>query len=169
MENALNPVPEDEVFISHENGETMVKKKFQKTLILKSPTSAPVASTSSTVLHKEKNQPPKEKGKYLEIRTFKKWFFSLYSKSSLAHVRNLVAACQPIVSIRRTLFYIIFHSYSLGMKAVVSGLVVAAAIGVTAITMPTIPTAILLAPLVIPIAILHQEYKKTPKLKSTKP
>ena len=89
-EAALNPVPEDEVFISHENGETMVKKKFHKTLILKSPTSAPVASTSSTVLHKEKDQPPKEKGKYLEIITFKMWFFSLYSKSSLAHVAHVI-------------------------------------------------------------------------------
>ena len=107
MENDLSPV--DEVFISHENGETMVKKKFHKTLILKSPTSAPVASTSSTVLHKEKDQPPKEKGKYLEIITFKMWFFSLYSKSSLAHVRNLVAACQLFTF--GLLFYITYFSF----------------------------------------------------------
>ena len=30
MNNALNP--EDEVYISHENGETMVKKEFQMVL-----------------------------------------------------------------------------------------------------------------------------------------
>ena len=53
------------------------------------------------------------------------------------------------------------------MKAVVAGLIVAGGIGVTAITVPAIPTVILFSPLVIPIAILHNEYRKSPKPKST--
>ena len=52
------------------------------------------------------------------------------------------------------------HSYSLGMKAVVSSLVVAGVVGITAVTVPTLPLSVLLAPLLIPLGVLHYENKK---------
>ena len=46
------------------------------------------------------------------------------------------------------------------MKAVVSSLVVAGVVGVTAVTVPTLPLSVLLAPLLIPLGVLHYENKK---------
>ena len=60
----------------------------------------------------------------------------------------------------KNIYYIFFHSYSLGMKAVVSSLVVAGVVGVTAVTVPTLPLSVLLAPLLIPLGVLHYENKK---------
>ena len=46
---------EDQVFLSWDNDETMIKKKGQKTLILKSPmaTQTQVASRTSDISHKD--------------------------------------------------------------------------------------------------------------------
>ena len=54
---------EDQVFLSWDNDETMIKKKGQKTLILKSPmaTQTPaVASRTSDISHKDKDHSPKK-------------------------------------------------------------------------------------------------------------
>ena len=61
--NNLNLGPEDQFFLSYENDETMIKKKGQKTLILKSPmaTQTPaVASRTSDISHKDKDHSPKK-------------------------------------------------------------------------------------------------------------
>ena len=60
----MNLEAEDQVvFCSYQNGETMIKKKGQKTLILKSPMAAQtpaVASRTSDISHKDKDHSPKK-------------------------------------------------------------------------------------------------------------
>ena len=62
----MNLGPEDQFFLSYENDETMIKKKGQKTLILKSPmaTQTQVASRTPDISQKDHSPKREPQSKY---------------------------------------------------------------------------------------------------------
>ena len=79
--NNLN-LEDQVVFCSYENGETMIKKKGQKTLILKSPmaTQTPVASRTSDISHKDHSPKREPQSKYEnELKIINRYYKYIFS------------------------------------------------------------------------------------------
>ena len=73
---------EDQVFLSWDNDETMIKKKGQKTLILKSPmaTQTQVASRTSDISHKDHSPKREPQSKYEnELKIINRYYKYIFS------------------------------------------------------------------------------------------